>query len=197
MIGANTDEPDSFSMMDKDYQVTGSGGYQFGVSVMPVQWAESDFGIYVNLSEADHANEWTPFASDIIYFDSEGNVTGSFDLNEETDETPGALYDNDILTVSGTLVEQYYEINSTNKGAVYILELDSPITKSLYSDGLGYSGEIAEIDAIQIDFLYQDDYIRRNLLNNHIEVTGSVMYGHTAHHLTTVLLMDASVSENQ
>ena len=130
-------------------------------------------------------------------------VTGDATLLErihrvkEIEEKPDALYDNDILTVSGTLVEQDYEINSMNKGTVYILELDSPITRSLYSDGLGYSGEIVEINEIQIGFLYQDDYIRNNLLNNHIEVTGSVMYAHTGHHLTTVLLMDASVSENQ
>lgn len=116
---------------------------------------------------------------------------------QEIAENQDALYDNDFLTVAGTLVEQYYELNSQNKGTVYILELDSPINKSLYSDWLGYSGEIVEIDKIQISFLYHDDYIRKNLLNNHIEVTGSVMYAHTGHHLTTILLMDALVSENQ
>lgn len=116
---------------------------------------------------------------------------------QEIAENQDALYDNDILTVKGTLVEQYYEINSQNKGTAYILELDSPINKSLYSDWLGYSGEIVEIDKIQISFLYHDDYIRKNFLNNHIEVTGSVMYAHTGHHLTAILLTDALVSENQ
>lgn len=76
MIGANTEEPDSFRMMDEDYMVTGSGGYQFHVSVAPVQWDHAYFGIYVNLSEADHAETWTPFDSDTLYIDPEGNVVG-------------------------------------------------------------------------------------------------------------------------
>lgn len=76
MIGANMREPDSFAMMDEDYQVAGSGGYQFRVSAVPVQWAESYFGIYVNLSEADHADTWTPFATDVLYIDPAGNVSG-------------------------------------------------------------------------------------------------------------------------
>ncbi len=110
-------------------------------------------------------------------------------VKSRTEEFSGnvdVLYDNDTLSVSGILVEQDYD-----KGTAYILKLDSPIKKSLYSDWLGYSGEIVEIDEIQISFSYHDEYIRNNLLNNHIEVTGTVMYAHTGHHLTTVLLMDA------
>ena len=71
---ANTKKPNSYSMMDKDYAVTGSGGYQFVVSVIPHQWEETNFGIYVNLSEADHGESWKPFDSDSMEIDAEGNV---------------------------------------------------------------------------------------------------------------------------
>lgn len=103
------------------------------------------------------------------------------------------LYDNDILTVTGTLKEQNYEINSENYGVAYILELDVPIMKSLYSDMLGYSGENVEISEIQIQFSLTDEYIQDNLVGKHLTVRGTVMYGHTGHHLTTILLIDSSV----
>ena len=103
------------------------------------------------------------------------------------------LYDNDILTVTGTLKEQNYEINSENSGVAYILELDAPIKKSLYSDLLGYSGETVEISEIQIQFSLTDEYIQDNLVGKHLTVSGTVMYGHTGHHLTTVLLTYATV----
>ena len=45
------------------------------------------------------------------------------------------------MSVSGTLVKRDYEINSNNKGTVYILQLDTPVVKSLYSDYLGYNGQ--------------------------------------------------------
>ena len=101
----------------------------------------------------------------------------------------GELYENDELTVSGTLTERYYEINTQNTGTVYILQLDKPFTARLYSDWMEYSGETVEIDEIQIDF--QNQELNRLYLNRHIVVTGTVMYGHTGHHQTTILLMDA------
>ena len=101
----------------------------------------------------------------------------------------GALYENDELTVSGTLEERYYEINAQNTGTVYILQLDKPFTVQLYADWMEYNGETVEIDEIQIDF--QNQGLNRLYLNRHIVVTGTVMYGHTGHHQTTILLMDA------
>lgn len=76
MIGANTGEPDLFDMMDEDFTVTGSGGYQFHVTATPTQWEEANFGIYVNLSEAGHEEMWTPLAMDILYIDHDGYVSG-------------------------------------------------------------------------------------------------------------------------
>lgn len=90
----------------------------------------------------------------------------------------GELYENDELTVSGTLTERYYEINTQNTGTVYILQLDKPFTARLYSDWMEYSGETVEIDEIQIDF--QNRELNRLYLNRHIVVTGTVMYGHTS-----------------
>lgn len=99
MIGANTEEPDSFAMMDEDYHVTGSGGYQFYVSAIPIQWEESYFGIYVNLSEADHAETWTPLSADILYIDSTGSIVGGSVDTGETYRTDAlvAEIDNPLL----------------------------------------------------------------------------------------------------
>ena len=108
-------------------------------------------------------------------------------------EESSELYDNDILTVTGILKKQAYEINSEKQGVAYILELDAPVKKSLYSDVLGYCGEIVEINEIQIQFSLSDEYIQNNLVGKHLKVSGSVMYGHTAHHLTPILLIDSSV----
>ncbi|MCD7785518.1 MAG: DUF4431 domain-containing protein [Oscillospiraceae bacterium] len=105
---------------------------------------------------------------------------------EDIDAEP--LYDDDELTVSGTLIDRYYEINSDNYGTAYVLVLDEPITRSLYNDFMGYDGEVMEIDEIQLILPYTENYIRSNLLGEHLEVTGTVMYGHTGHHLTTILL---------
>jgi len=90
MIGANTHEPTSYRMMDEDFAVSGSSGYQFKVNVTPVQWENALFGIYVNLSEAGHAESWTPFASDTMYIDAEGN------LSREMNREPGGSYEEDI-----------------------------------------------------------------------------------------------------
>lgn len=94
MIGANTYEADSFRMMDEDHRVTGGGGYQFQVSLTPVQWDDAYFGIYVNLSEADHEEKWTPFASDTLFIDPQGNVIGKLEndqLNEADSEASSTV----------------------------------------------------------------------------------------------------------
>ena len=104
-------------------------------------------------------------------------------------ESTGPLYEGNTMSVSGTLVKRDYEINSNNKGTVYILQLDTPVVKSLYSDYLGYNGEAELISEMQIGFENQED--EQRYLNQDIMVTGSVMFGTTGHHLTKALLMDA------
>mgnify|MGYP005766187455 FL=1 len=75
MIGANTEEANAFAMLDEDYEVTGKGGYQFSVTLEPIHWDESDFGIYVNLSEADHEETWSPSSDDILYISDDGTIS--------------------------------------------------------------------------------------------------------------------------
>lgn len=127
MIGANTKEPNSFAMMDEDYQVTGSGGYQFHVSVTPVQWEESYFGIYVNLSEADHAETWTPFASDKLYIDPEGYVSGPYIVEEDKQGTNA--YDDPIDTTTEINDEAKYS-GSSSDGLSWALTNDGVLTIS-------------------------------------------------------------------
>ena len=77
LLGANTAEPDSFQKLEEDITVSGHGYCQFQVLVMPVQWTEQDFGIYVNLSDAVQGDSWTLEGADILYIDPEGNVSES------------------------------------------------------------------------------------------------------------------------
>ncbi|OUN73797.1 hypothetical protein B5G12_06190 [Faecalibacterium sp. An58] len=107
----------------------------------------------------------------------------------ESIESTGPLYEGNTMSVSGTLVKRDYEINSKNKGTVYILQLDQPVVKSLYSDYLGYNGETEVISEMQIGFENQED--EQRYLDQKITVMGSVMFATTGHHLTKVLLMDA------
>ena len=98
MIGANTAEPSRYRMMDEDYVVTGSGAYQFNVNATPVQWGEEQyFGVYVNLSEADHAESWTPLGSDVLYIDENGNIVGS-KRNNSTNSNNSANSTNSTAT---------------------------------------------------------------------------------------------------
>ena len=98
MIGANTAEPSRYRMMDEDYVVTGSGAYQFNVNATPVQWGEEQyFGVYVNLSEADHAESWTPLGSDMLYIDENGNIVGS-KRNNSTNSNNSANSTNSTAT---------------------------------------------------------------------------------------------------
>ena len=74
MIGANTMEPDSFSMTETNYPVSGTGSHRLAIDATPVQWDDVFFGIYVNISDASHPESWKPVDSDIVYFDDAGNV---------------------------------------------------------------------------------------------------------------------------
>lgn len=78
MIGSNTkdEEADTFTMINnEEYAVTGSGKHQFHIAVTPTQWENADFGIHVNLSEADHESSWSPLETDLFYLDRNGKIT--------------------------------------------------------------------------------------------------------------------------
>ena len=139
MIGANTQEPDSFAMLDEDFAVTGNGGYQFDVSITPTRWDNSNFGLYVNLSEADHPETWTPIGSDQLYIDPQGNVVGfsggvgaEYQEVEEQNLLESGLTDNmlrfeeiqflgrsieglDIETMKSLMIQNGFELSEQNE----------------------------------------------------------------------------------
>ena len=185
--------------------------YQWDGKTLTINWGDG-FNTNLELVTKSSSVEWDiglkneldSIADDMVFFyETTWNNEDAFPSDNamylvkvnapQAIEESSELYDNDILTVTGILKKQAYEINSENQGVAYILELDAPVKKSLYSDVLGYCGEIVEINEIQIQFSLSDEYIQNNLVGKHLKVSGSVMYGHTAHHLTPILLMDSSV----
>jgi len=68
MVGFNTTQVDSFSMMSSQtYTVAkGSGTHTFNVTTTAVNWGSAgSFQAYVNLSENPHSTQWTPLASHV------------------------------------------------------------------------------------------------------------------------------------
>lgn len=126
MIGANTTEPDFFAIMDEDYAVTGSGSYQFSVSVEPMQWDNADFGMYVNLSEAAHGEEWTPFGSDVLYIDREGNMKGWNDSEDTRNYTKAGVGSLGLENVA-TNYESNGNIIVDNDGAVGGMNIEADV----------------------------------------------------------------------
>lgn len=111
-IGSNSEDPDSFTMMDEDYLVTESGIYQFNICVTPAKWENAYFGIYVSLSEANYTETREPLAIDVLYIDVEGNVFSESNMETEypaQTETLIAEVDNplmfDVITFLGHSIE--------------------------------------------------------------------------------------------
>jgi tetratricopeptide (TPR) repeat protein len=69
--GANIDESDSYSLLDEFVLPDTSGEYTFTFTCTPVEWADNPFGLYVNISDYPHSDEWTPLASDRYNLDTE------------------------------------------------------------------------------------------------------------------------------
>lgn len=165
------------------YSCTETSFYQDGDD-----WYSQVHGFTATLHQG---NDLLEGISDIPAQDSLASSSISPD-KDVSSQGPAYLNENIQFTASGTLVERPYEINSQNKGIAYILQLDAPFTARLYAELPEYTGEVEEINEIQIDF--QDPANSQLYLGKHIIVTGTVMYGHTGHHLTTVLLMDATLN---
>lgn len=92
------------------------------------------------------------------------------------------IYENDSLTVTGTLSYEWDEAYMSFKHA--ILTLDTPITVK-YMDG-EWAGKTETIDSVQIAI--EDELAE----GTRLKVTGNVMYAHTGHHLRNIVLMDCS-----
>lgn len=67
MIGFNTDKVDSYNMLDMDKEInSGTAEYEYTVSTEIKDWgSEGKFSVYVNVSDLNHSDSWTPFAADI------------------------------------------------------------------------------------------------------------------------------------
>lgn len=155
MIGTNTVDPYTFQMMDEDHQVTGSGSYQFHVSVTPVQWDDACFGIYVNISEADHEAHWTPFDADTLYIDSQGNIVSDITntVERDADELTMQSFADEIWKYTDALVgwdalDAAFNIDRQNYADIFELEewqLSKVTVSKKQGTNLGYAGEIDEI----------------------------------------------------
>lgn len=107
-------------------------------------------------------------------------------LNSTTSEN--LIQNNDIVTLTGVLKTEDYEINSNNKGTVTILDLDNPI-KCYLKDGNNYDGKTEyNIKSVQISSPDLKEYIGQN-----VTVKGKVMLAHTAHHRRDVVLLESEV----
>lgn len=122
-----------------------------------------------------------------VTIDENGNITGTSPVTPDAPVQPTVLeiYENDSLTVTGTLSYEWDEAYMSFKHA--ILTLDTPITVK-YMDGewIDKAGTTQTIDSVQIAL---DDELPEG---TRLKVTGNVMYGHTIHHLRDIVLLDCT-----
>lgn len=97
------------------------------------------------------------------------------------------LEDHSKITVTGTMIEESYEIHSENKGTVYILILDKPIEAKLYNEFMGYNGEVKTISSVQVN-ISKSEYERYK--GKEVTLSGNVMIAHTVHHRRDIVLDD-------
>ena len=102
------------------------------------------------------------------------------------------LHSGDTLVVNGTLIQEKYEINSSNKGTVVILNLTNPLKYRFYDDFSGYNGKEVTFDSVQID-VSQNEY--EIFKDKKVIVSGKVMFAHTGHHLRQVVLSSCKIEE--
>ena len=99
------------------------------------------------------------------------------------------IYPNDSLTVTGQLKKENYEINSTNKGTVIILNLNSPIDCNLYDENTSAFNN-KKIDSVQVSIRESDYEIYKN---KNVTISGNVVFAHTGHHLREIVLVDCQI----
>lgn len=112
-----------------------------------------------------------------------GNTTPDDDNNQQK---PLEIHLGDTMTVTGTL---HYELETAyeNNHKQTVLKLDKPITVTYMDEmenGFGSvkAGMTEVVDSVQISL---DDKLPEG---THLTVTGSVMYGHTGHHIRHIVL---------
>lgn len=97
------------------------------------------------------------------------------------------ITDGQQLTLAGTISHESYEINAINKGEAVILNLDAPISCVLNSGDGTYQNYESLLESVQLS-------VNEPLSENErIQVTGTVMFAHTGHHIREVVLIDCDV----
>ena len=120
-----------------------------------------------------------------------GEFKISASSSSENPDTNIIINGGDIVTFTGVLKLEDYEINSINKGTVCILDLDNPI-KCYLNDGYNYDGKTEfNIDSVQINASGFKKY-----LGQHVNVKGEVILACTGHHRRDVVLIDPIIVGN-
>ena len=97
------------------------------------------------------------------------------------------ITDGQQLTLTGTISHESYEINAINKGEAVILNLDAPISCVFNSGDGTYQNYESLLESVQLS-------VNEPLSENErIQVTGTVMFAHTGHHIREVVLIDCDV----
>ena len=106
---------------------------------------------------------------------------------DDNQEKPLEIHLGDTMTVTGTLHYEWDNINENNNHRQVVLKLDKPITVTYMDEmengfGVVRAGTTEVVDSVQISL---DDELPEG---THLTVTGSVMYGHTGHHIRHIVL---------
>ena len=117
-------------------------------------------------------------------------ATNTFVAGSTTDDNqqkPLEIHLGDTMTVTGTLHYEWDNINENNNHRQVVLKLDKPITVTYMDEmengfGVVRAGTTEVVDSVQISL---DDELPEG---THLTVTGSVMYGHTGHHIRHIVL---------
>lgn len=98
------------------------------------------------------------------------------------------LHNDDTITVTGKLTEESYEINSNNKGTVYILTLEKPTKyyKYEFTDTEFEKRELL-VDSVEVDISI-DEYIRYK--GGTVTISGDILFVPLGHHQREIVLMD-------
>lgn len=86
--------------------------------------------------------------------------------------TDESLNSENNITLSGEILTKEVEKDfDKSEMQIHILKLDNPIS-IIYKSNFGYEEKVDNVDELQIKYL-----IEKNLVNNHMEITGEIKSG--------------------
>ena len=141
--------------------------------------------------QGDHSDEskWSEYEA--MYNDWDGiidNVTYYLDAYEESITE---IHEGDYLTISGTFTVQTQTYGTGSTATLCVVQLDEPITARVYDSSSSENVKTMTLTEMQVNFNSSQGIDR--LSGTTGRVSGTVMYAHSAHHLTPVLLTDAQI----